>query len=438
MTAPRQRRTRETGSAMVMAMFVLSLLTGMGIALLVVTEIEMRMHQADLRSKVVFYLAEAGLEDGRETLRQANNASANLGSLDDELLDAAGPNGRIDLDLDTLSVLYDADGQPVDFTGYGDDVPVRATTRLGDGIYAAFLTNDAVDGLADLDDTNDRVQVVSIAAGPGRSRRIVQGIIERHGVPEFPAAITILGPLPDFDGGSGDAKLLTGDDCNGAGVPGLSVPVAGVIGAAAEAEAELHIAFPDRFRQGIERGPDTVDDITGIIDPAWLDCNYLKSLALEVRDLADVVGDSSTPKASLGTVADPKIVYIEGDYDINVDVDGGGVLWITGDLHATSEFSWTGVVFVVGTGQFWRQMAAERGSYSGAFLVANIAGPDGVMWTADDCSGSDGVLGNADDPFGPGMWHISSFNRGTTEYCTASIADALDLFPFVTTEFRQR
>ena len=51
----------ERGSALVMAIFVLVLLTGMGATLLFVSENAVKMSQVDVRSKKVFYFAEAGL-----------------------------------------------------------------------------------------------------------------------------------------------------------------------------------------------------------------------------------------------------------------------------------------------------------------------------------------------------------------------------------------
>ena len=62
----------ERGSAMVLAVFVLVLVSSMGISLLFLTHNEVRMGQAGLHAKQAFYLAEAGQEDGRTTLFAAN------------------------------------------------------------------------------------------------------------------------------------------------------------------------------------------------------------------------------------------------------------------------------------------------------------------------------------------------------------------------------
>ncbi|MCH7779397.1 MAG: pilus assembly PilX N-terminal domain-containing protein, partial [Acidobacteria bacterium] len=143
---------QETGSALVMAIFVLALISGMGIALLSLSSHEVKMSQADMRSKQVFYLAEAGMEAGRATLLILNGS----GSFSDDLTTYAGPDGVLDFDADALQATYDTDGNVTGLTGYGDDVPLINPTAFGGGWYAAFLTNDTVNGTSP-NDNNNRV-----------------------------------------------------------------------------------------------------------------------------------------------------------------------------------------------------------------------------------------------------------------------------------------
>src|SRR5882672_3248336 len=198
---------KERGSALIMAIFILVLLTGMGAALLFVSENEVKMSQVDVRSKQVFYFAEAGLEDARETLRINNlNATpaANKLTLSDDLVTAAGANGVINFDAANLKAVYDSSGNVTGFTGYGDDVPLKATTTLGNGKYAAFLTNDPLEpspGKANTTDSNNRVMLTAVGTGTGTSLEVVQAIIKRYTLPQLPATITIVGPSASFDGG---------------------------------------------------------------------------------------------------------------------------------------------------------------------------------------------------------------------------------------------
>ncbi len=186
---------RDSGSALVMAIFVLALLSSMGVALLFLSSNEVKMSQADMRSKQVFYLAEAGLEAGRASLLVLNGA----GSFSDDLAIYAGTNGTLDFDADALQVTYDTDGNVTGLTGYGDDVPLIDATAFGGGWYAAFLTNDAINGTA-TGDTNNRVVMTGVGLDSNNSVEIVQAVITRELVIP-PAAITLLGPTPSFSGG---------------------------------------------------------------------------------------------------------------------------------------------------------------------------------------------------------------------------------------------
>jgi len=412
----------------------------MGAALLFVSENEVKMSQVDVKDKQVFYFSEAGLEHAREQLRFNNmNATpaSNKTSLNDDLLTAAGPNGVLDFDAANLKPVSDSSGNVTAFTGYGDDVPLKAMTTFGTGKYAAFLLNDPLEaspGKTNLNDTNQRAMITAIGTGAGNSVEVVQAIVKRDTLPQFPSTITIVGPNPVFDGGNSNAKTYTGNDCNGSGIPGLSVPVVGVIGTAAKASADAGVQKPGTYSTGALSGTGTVSDLTSTIDPNLNNCQYLLDLAKKVRNVATVVGDSSTPTSSLGTAANPKVVFIDGDFSFT---DGGGLLWVTGNLTISGNTNWTGVLIIVGKGNLQRN-GSGNGVISGSVLVADVAGPDGIMWTADDCSGPDDVKGNADDGISSGTYNVNGGGSGGEIYCTNDIHNIDSEFLFVIVSFRER
>jgi hypothetical protein len=217
--------------------------------------------------------------------------------------------------------------------------------------------------------------------------------------------------------------------------------VVGVIGSAAEAAARAGVDQPSTYHQGSLRGTATVRDLMalGTIDPSWLDCSYLHELARYVKAKADLVGDSGTPNTALGDAANPKIVYIEGDYTVNGGHNpGAGLLWVTGKLTLTGSASYTGPMFIIGQGVL-RRSGGGAGVMAGANVVANIAGADRQMWTADDCDGPDGIRGTADDGIGPGAaWDASGGGNNQTIYCSSSTDGGLDLIPMRPVAFRQR
>lgn len=433
-------RSSERGSGLVMAIAVLALLTAAGIILLNVVSGETSQNVVDLSAKQTFYLAETGLEKGREALRQWRITNQKV-SVNDKITSSAA-NGVLDFDPQAIRPVYDAAGKVTGFSGYGDDVPLVAHTDMNGGAFIAFLTNDPAEGRTTLADANDRVTIWGIAAGRGRSFEVVEGVVETGlNVPPPPTAITLVGPQPQFQGGNSNSKFLTGNDCSGTGVTGqagLQVPVVGVIGAQAEALAELGIQQPDTYLTGTTTGAGTVADISGSINPAFTDCRQLIRMTAAVRDAADVVGDANTPITAFGqSMSTATSVFIEGDYTIEGGEVGYGMLWITGTLTFKGGGTWNGPIFAVGKGHIEREGGGQH-TIAGGALVANVAGPDGLVHTVDDCAGPDGTVGTADDGLGTAAaWLVDGGGNGNTIYCSTYNKMGLLLMPVKLADFRQ-
>ena len=90
--SPTPEARRNAGSALLMAVFVLFLVSSMGVALLFTSSTEVKMSQAGLRTKEAFFLAEAAVEDARTDLWLVNDAD----TFDDDLI-AAASDGTMDL-----------------------------------------------------------------------------------------------------------------------------------------------------------------------------------------------------------------------------------------------------------------------------------------------------------------------------------------------------
>jgi hypothetical protein len=433
----------------VLAIFVLVMLTGMGTALLFLSQSEIKMSRAGLRAQQAFYIAEAGLEHARLTLYNSNKGE----TFDDDLAKAFGGGASPVLDFgpDTIAAVYDSNGNVTGFTGYGDDEPLVNLTALDSGWYIAFLTNDPAEtgGRGDLTDTNERVMITGVGAGADGSFEIVEAIVEIREI--FPAAppatITIMGHDPVFDGGSSSAKQYIGDDCNGSGIPGLYVPVIGVIGSPGVADpcpasggsVVCGIIKPNTYKTGygLYTGNDTSADLTdpgvigglGPIDDDWNDCQILHDLAGEVRDAADVV--CTPPAACTLPASDPsRVIFVDGDWVIGPGGSGSGLLWVTGTLTMHGQAAWSGMIYVVGEGVFVRN-GAGTGVISGAMFVADIAGPDNVYGTVDDCTGPD-------NGFDTATFDESGGGTGDEIYCTNDITPALPVKPYEIIDFLQR
>ena len=428
-------RNRERGSAMVMALFVLFLLASTGTALLFMSSNELKMSQATVRSTETFYLAEAAVEAGRSAFYKANV----LDSFDDDLVAAAGDDTNISILPTQIQPVFDANDNLTGLTGVGDDVALVAIQNVPGGSIAAFLMNDPLDGRTNKADTNDRVIIVGVAAGRDRSFETVEALIERRPpIPLIPpATITLLGKPPTFASATSKIKDYEGEDCGGAGVPGLYMPVIGVIGGGAEAEAEAGMEANPDFQSGDYTDEEVFADLTddteptvqsgfGTIDPMWNDCATLQAMLEHFEESADYICRSS--KCDFPDYGPDTVIFIDGDYEMGPTQSGQGILVCTGELVFLGKTSWTGLVFVVGEGMY-RLNGAGTGTISGSMMVADIAGPDNVYGTDDDCEeGSEGM--------GKAVFDERGGGNTATQYCTTDLTSS-NVRPYQVIEFLQ-
>jgi len=431
----------ERGSALLLAVLLLAFLGGLGIALHFQSQSELLMSAADRQAQQTYFLAEAGIEAGRQELFNINGS----GSFDDDLVGAAGVNGVIDFDADALRAVYATDGTVSGFTSYGDDVPLWDVAPLGEGWYAAFLTDDPANtgGVASTNDDNDRVMITAVGAGRNGALKILQAIVE-PATPfpaDLPATITMFGLSPTFADVDDSNKTFTGDDCGGAGIPGFAVPVVGLIGTPAESAVEVSLSANTIYTSAGNTDDWTITDLTdstdlgivgsslGTIDPAWIDCQAFRDMADEVRDLADVICIEGSP-CVLPPSAPDRIIFAEGDFTLAPGDSGAGLLWTTGRLTVNGPTAWNGIIMVVGEGEFVRS-GSGTGEIWGATMVADIAGPDNDYGTADDCTG--GSAG-----FAPAVLDESLGGKGHTVYCNADVLAATPMGRYAVVEFRQR
>ena len=436
----RSASSNERGSAMLASMFVLFLLSVTGVSLLFLGTNEAKMGRQSTREKQAFYLSEAGEEFGRTALWIANGN----GPFDDDLAARAGANGVFDLDVASLAFVYDGAGVPTGVTGIGDDSPLVPVTALATGWYATLLTNDPAEpgGVTTTVDTNKLVMLTSISVGRNRESEVVQAIVQRREIlPQLPpATITLLGPLPDFAGGTSNHREYIGSDCNGRGIPGLTVPVVGTVGDAAEVSAEDGVKLksgPD-YTSGSYKNNDTVVDLTDPTEPilsandyeglsdVYTDCHKLHDLVEKLRDVADVTCTGSP--CTFPTTRYSNVIFVDGDLDVNPP-GGSGTLVVTGELRYDGQASWNGMIYVFGEGRYV-QKGSGNGVISGAIMVADIAGPDNVYGTGDDCSGGD-------DGFSTAVFDMEGGGNAVTQYCSQDITNFGPNPPYRIVNFRQ-
>jgi len=124
--------------------------------------------------------------------------------------------------------------------------------------------------------------------------------------------------------------------------------------------------------------PSIVNDaaqLTGI----WSSPSQLNTLVSSMANSADLtltcgingVGGAACgfPAQGLGTVANPQITFVNGDFNMGPNT-GAGVLIVTGTMSFNGNAGFNGIVFVVGQGGF--QMSGGGGAqFNGQVFIAN-------------------------------------------------------------------
>jgi Tfp pilus assembly protein PilX len=394
----------QKGIALVTAILMLVVLSVIGVIAVNMTMIGTKITGNTKTSKQAFYLAEAGIEAARELLR---TRIAGGSTISNQLVLVRGIDGLL---VDSTNV--------ASFSST-DDVPFIDSTSMGIGSYRVFLTNDNSDGVTSTTDTNSQVSLTSFGTGPDNSQAIIQVTVIRVPIPTLPGAITMPGPNVFFNAGSSNASTYTGDATH---------PAVAVNSATGQASVVSGIQGPpdrsDSYEgMGHSHHP-TVPSVVDMVFPdPWGNITQLQTLYQNLKGMADY-SSPTDPGFSLGTLANPKLVVLDRDYDIPGGTVGAGILLVTGNLVLRGNFNYDGILLVMGKGSLTRD-GAGTGIISGGIYVANIAGPDGNINTT------------ADNTWGTPIWNTAGGGTSDVDYVYSSENNALQLMPTARTSWRQ-
>ena len=123
-------------------------------------------------------------------------------------------------------------------------------------------------------------------------------------------------------------------------------------------------------------------------------------------------------------------MFIDGDLDLAGATRGAGMVLVTGELRVHGGANWEGLLYALGEGQFARY-GSGNGTLSGATMVADVAGPDGIYGNTDDCTGGDGGFGNV-------LYDERGGGNSDTMYCTDDFFFANPIRPYDVVAFRQQ
>ena len=362
----------EEGAALITGLLLVLVLTILGMAAMATTVMELKITSNDRSSKRVFYLAEAGIEDGRSRLQvgassspiydtQPTNASWTAFIGNDLKIQGKGYGSsnsshsrydRLNSSLDyvvTISHKLDASGNILKWgDSSGDGIPEENTTT-GRNIYIITSEGYSSDGAS---------KTLRVEASP---------------VPDItvPAALYTKADTTI----QGNSTYVVGlDKCGTTALPGI-ISMLGV--------TQNGMPHIDGSPPVIANSTQNIN-IQYMIDQFKGNSNY--SYNVNSSTLTGMSWGSPAPGASpqdATTCNDHNVVYFNTD-STYVKFMGGttgcGLLLVEGDLHVGGGFKWYGAVIVTGSIVF---SGGGEKNVTGAMLAGGTVSADLVSGDAN-------------------------------------------------------
>jgi hypothetical protein len=479
----KNRRRKEQGAALVIAIFTLMLISVVATAMILMAGTETAVKGNYKSAMHAFYDAKAGLEEGRGRLSARNpnpmpptcggGAMMNVGQVcyivnpsSGETVDPTDPTSPY---ADTE---YQAEWNNPIPTGlnYNQMLSNSPVANIAGPLYkwvritprTESSGNIDVDGKNGLDNLNpvfyDGTQqvlssggpvlgasqvltITALAVTPLKSRRMVQYTVARGGsaaaLSSVPAALTLDGNGVSFTGPSGgegnengnggpSTFQISGNDLNapqgsqsGVSAIGYTNSSDGTNVSSAATPSSSYVS-PQSPSVGLVSLPPLLQTPSG-----------LQSLVQSVTQNADLVlsppqgGAADQQSLSAMSASNPMVVVVNGDFNLthaggSSAFTGYGLLLVTGTLRYDPDDSWNGIILVIGKGVFDGSRNGKGGQINGAVLVANTLDGSGNVLTS---------LGSA-------SYNGSGGGNGI-RYSSSGVQAAQGLLPYQVLSFRE-
>jgi Tfp pilus assembly protein PilX len=305
----------QNGFLLSAALTLLTALMLLGTTAFILSSTDIKIGGNFRNNQMALQVAMAGAERAREALRVENLASSDKASFSDELNSATrkGANGALN-----------------GYTTTTDDT-LLANGTMNNVTYAAYLTNDNLNGDTYLSttDTNGKVLITSVATGPNNSKAKVEIVVTSFPPPSTPATIY----SKDNVTTNGSSMNISGNDACNAGTN--LAPIFTKDPATTNSNGSpTFTGSPPTPQHG------TLDiDIQGYVDA-------LKGSATTTLT-ADQSGGTYGSSSNYVTVYSDATLQADGELRLN-NVTGYGILLVKGDLQMAGNFDWNGLIFVTG------------------------------------------------------------------------------------------
>jgi MSHA biogenesis protein MshP len=372
---------QEQGSAMVMTLFCLLIMSTIGMSLVFSIGKDINSSNNELLANQAYYAAESGLEDALHVLRgnrcptdsTDNCASASL--VKNQInLEIASSRGSSNLAADATT--YPRLSRWLSYT-----------TQDETGVVVLNPTQSSSHRLSyrlKLERVGKDLQISSTGYAPLGAQRTLRmrlsdsfNVIKDYNLLDIPSLITLLGTNPTGTAGNSAAHSLNGTDCVGLD----EKPIVGAVGG-----SNAQNVWQNSFSGNKTNTFDTnlpISSTTGVVadiatpNPAMkvtgkvpFDNSATKAQEFidDITQIAHTVVPSggSLPSGALGSTVSPKVVVVNGD--LSLHSGGAGLLIVTGELTLNGNFSYDGLILVLGKGQL-RRNGGGNGAIRGGILI---------------------------------------------------------------------
>jgi hypothetical protein len=217
--------------------------------------------------------------------------------------------------------------------------------------------------------------MTALAVTPTGSRRMVQAEIAEDRLNfNASAALTLDGTGDTASMPSSNNFGISGTDVGGCGATTTN-PAVPAIGVGSNADVTTVAgAIPNNRKNNYTGSGGSNPDVENVSSSLPLNLQSVSSLQALVSTVKanvtqPVITGPATNIANAGTLANPQIIYVNGDLTLTGAVTGYGMIVVTGTFTASGNVGWNGLVLVVGKGNFVGNGGGGN-VYNGAILVA--------------------------------------------------------------------
>jgi len=230
--------------------------------------------------------------------------------------------------------------------------------------------------------------LTALAVTPSGSRAMAQmetGVLYNSYTFGLGGALTLIGPNPNFGTPHSNNFQMIGTDCpTCAPVPSgcntTALPSIDAIGIDDPTKATNpsavqtilgDLAKPNNYL-GANSAPDVVNANLGNLSASELNLFMGQVASAATNVYGTPTASVNNPTINLGTAANPAIDFVYGNYSMGPST-GYGILAVTGTLTFSGDYSWNGMILVIGNGASIMS-GGGNGQIVGGVYVANTSG----------------------------------------------------------------